>query len=147
MRAYCISFKIFTDPKIRELTLSWRRPLSYRNQSIDLPRKSMDWFLYDNGLRHERVKYHWIFFAAIFLFPISGKSILSKKFWEIFHKNYHNISPLSDKRTKWSNTLKLFVIAWVCLTILWDWHLKGKACQFKHVKYVSVLRRRTHLYC
>ena len=31
-------------------------PLSYRNQSIDLPRKSMDRFLYDNGLRHERVK-------------------------------------------------------------------------------------------
>ena len=30
-----------------KLTLSWRRPLSYRNQS---------WFLYDNGLRHERVK-------------------------------------------------------------------------------------------
>ena len=38
------------------LTLSWRRPLSYRNQSIDLLRKSMDWVLYDNGLRHERVK-------------------------------------------------------------------------------------------
>ena len=32
------------------LTLSWRRPLSYRNQSIDLQSKSMDWFLYDNGL-------------------------------------------------------------------------------------------------
>ena len=28
----------------------------YRNQSIDLQSKSMDWFLYDNGLRHERVK-------------------------------------------------------------------------------------------
>ena len=38
------------------LTLSWQRPLSYRNQSIDLLCKSMDWFLYDNGLRHERVK-------------------------------------------------------------------------------------------
>ena len=38
------------------LTLSWRRSLSYRNQSIDLLRKSMDWFLYDNGLRHEMVK-------------------------------------------------------------------------------------------
>ena len=37
-------------------TLSWRRPLSYRNQSIDLRSKSMDWFLYDNGLSHERVK-------------------------------------------------------------------------------------------
>ena len=40
--------------------LSSRRPLSYRNQSIDLLRncglrKSMDWFLYDNGLRQERV--------------------------------------------------------------------------------------------
>ena len=38
------------------LTLSWRRPLSYRNQSIDLLCKSMDWFLYDNDPHHERVK-------------------------------------------------------------------------------------------
>ena len=38
------------------LTLSWRGSLSYRNQSLDLQSKSMDWFLYDNGLRHERVK-------------------------------------------------------------------------------------------
>ena len=29
-----------------------------QNQSIYLLRKSMDWFLYDNGLRHERVKYN-----------------------------------------------------------------------------------------
>ena len=32
------------------------RPLSYRNQSIDLRSKSVDWFLNDIGLRHERVK-------------------------------------------------------------------------------------------
>ena len=38
------------------LTLSWRRLLSYRNHSIDLLCESMDWFLYDNGLRRERVK-------------------------------------------------------------------------------------------
>ena len=38
------------------LTLSWRRPLSYRLQSTNLGSKSMDKFLYDNGLRHERVK-------------------------------------------------------------------------------------------
>ena len=30
--------------------------LSYRNQSIDLLCKSTDWFLYDQDLRHERVK-------------------------------------------------------------------------------------------
>ena len=41
------------------LTLSWRRPLSYRDQSIDLLCKSMEWFLYDNGLRQERVKVIW----------------------------------------------------------------------------------------
>ena len=37
------------------LTLSWRRSLSHRNQSIDLLCKSMDWFLYDRDLRHESV--------------------------------------------------------------------------------------------
>ena len=49
---------------LMSLTLSWRGPLSYRNQSIDLQSKSidllcksMDWFLYDNGIRHERVKF------------------------------------------------------------------------------------------
>ena len=42
----------------RLLTLSWRRPLSCRNLSIDLLLKSMDWFLYDTGRRHERVKAH-----------------------------------------------------------------------------------------
>ena len=41
------------------LTLSWRRPISYRNQSTDLRSKSMDWFLYDNGLSHDRVKSVW----------------------------------------------------------------------------------------
>ena len=41
---------------LRFLTFSWRRPLPYRTQSIDLLHKSMDWFLCNNGLRHERVK-------------------------------------------------------------------------------------------
>ena len=47
-------YNLVTDYSIT-LTLSWRRPLSYRNQSIDLPSKSMDWFPYCNGLRHESV--------------------------------------------------------------------------------------------
>ena len=38
------------------LTLSWLRSQSYRNQSIDLQSKSVDWFLYDRDLCHERVK-------------------------------------------------------------------------------------------
>ena len=38
------------------LTLLWWWYLSYRNKSIDLQGKSMEWFLYDKDLRHERVK-------------------------------------------------------------------------------------------
>ena len=38
------------------LTLSWRWSLSYNNnQSINLHCKSMDWFVYDRDLCHERV--------------------------------------------------------------------------------------------
>ena len=40
----------------RILTLLWRRSLSDRIQSNYFQRKSMDWFLYDSDLRHERVK-------------------------------------------------------------------------------------------
>ena len=40
----------------KHLTLSRRKPLSYRNQSIDLQSKSMDWFLYDNGLLLKELK-------------------------------------------------------------------------------------------
>ena len=46
---------LFVPLGLNSLILLWRRPLSYRNQPIDLLCKSMDWFLYDNGLRHERV--------------------------------------------------------------------------------------------
>ena len=41
---------------LSDLTLSWRRLSSYRNQSIELRSESVDWFLYEYGLRHERVK-------------------------------------------------------------------------------------------
>ena len=36
-------------------TLLQRRFLLYRNQSIELQSKSIDWFLYERGLRNERV--------------------------------------------------------------------------------------------
>ena len=58
-----LSFEVYAK-SVREkatkcfLTLSWRGPLSYRNQSIDLQSKSMDWFLYVNGyVMKELIKY------------------------------------------------------------------------------------------
>ena len=44
-----------------------------RNQSIDLESKSMDWFLYDNGIRHERVK---VFITHRFLNVRSKETLL-----------------------------------------------------------------------
>ena len=48
--------------------LSWWRSLLYKNQSIDLQNKLMDWFLYDKNLHHEIVNafqlscFHWDIF-------------------------------------------------------------------------------------
>ena len=55
---YSLTTSVLYETKrdsLSDLTLSRRRPLSNRNQFIDLRSKSMDQFLYDNGLRHERV--------------------------------------------------------------------------------------------
>ena len=44
-------------------TFSWRRSLSYRNQSFDFQNKSMDWFLFDRNLRPVIIltifKFYW----------------------------------------------------------------------------------------
>ena len=54
---YSILWVYFIDHNINtrnhiSVTLSWRRSLLYRNQSIDLQSKLMDWFLHDTDLRH-----------------------------------------------------------------------------------------------
>ena len=70
-------FQLPIEP-LQSLTLSWRRSLSYRNQSNDLLCKSMDWFLYDNGPRHERVKEHLVAFSLT-LFAYTSKLSLQSK--------------------------------------------------------------------
>ena len=58
-RLFCFIIREYTSRWIhtsnKALTLSWRRFLSYKNQSIDLLCKLMEWFLYDKDIRHERV--------------------------------------------------------------------------------------------
>ena len=63
------------------LTLSWRRSLSYRNQSIDLQSKSMDWILYNRVLGYERFKRYR---DRCFIWK------LPYCFWEIFQMYKHN---------------------------------------------------------
>ena len=51
--------------------------LSYRSQSIDLQSKSVDWFLYDRELRHERVNKKVRKFKRFFIYHamITGTNI------------------------------------------------------------------------
>ena len=58
-----------------QITFSWRRPVSSRNQSIDLLCKSMNWFLYDRDPHYERVKR---FFVKILSFSNFPQLILRK---------------------------------------------------------------------
>ena len=77
-------FESFLSPII--LTLSWRRSLLYRNHSIDLLSKLTDWFLYDRGYHHERVKHSSDIIRMRILNPLrdwyfysSGRTALSKR--------------------------------------------------------------------
>ena len=96
------------------LALSWRRPLSYRNQSIDLQSKSMDSFLYDNGLRHERVN-HTLFLSYI---PLNSPLYLQKYVIPKYKRNSHD-----QKRLKrpWLNLLQNF-----CLFSIKNWKFSSR---------------------
>ena len=73
----------------------------------------MDWFLYDNGLRHETVKYDLINVLDWFRINSINTSPAKFQFMVLEVKNIApfrlNINPLSANPTKWSNTLKQFV--------------------------------------
>ena len=70
--------KLFITPERREwvsFTLSWRRSLSYRNQSINFLCKSFDWFLYDR----DSVTNDFAHFRSMFLFYPPWKHLKSQK--------------------------------------------------------------------
>ena len=117
------------------LTLSWRRPLSYRNQSINLLCKSMDWFLYKNGFRHERVKantpvieksVNWLLLQLVsnwlvsiilklmknaFYFTLKALFVLLKifRFFATTWNKLHIDNFAWDGDIYWSNHLKCFI--------------------------------------
>ena len=79
--SYCKLTYVYDAVAFYNLTLSWWRPLSYRNQSIDLRRKSMDWFLFDNGLHHGRVN---CLISTMFMRAI-WKQIARVSFWKFWN--------------------------------------------------------------
>ena len=93
--------------RLGKLTLSWRRPLSYRNQSTDLLHKSMDWFLY-NGLRHERVKWHSGLNAAHHakksISPLQNVHLKNNPWWKTC------IHPPIHRSERWRNLLNSSIV-------------------------------------
>ena len=64
--------------KLHKLLTFMTEVLSHRNQTTDLPYKSMDWFLYDKDLRHERI---------------------IKKYTKINNDLFKKVTPYSEKIT------------------------------------------------
>ena len=71
------------------LTLSWQRSLSYTDQYIDFPWKSMYWFLYGRDLHHERVKNYLFKYCTEDRSSDMGRWFL--KFCLLFFVNWSNI--------------------------------------------------------
>ena len=85
------------------VTISWWRSLSYRKQSVDLLYRSMDWFLFDRDLRHERFKrselvvtkychVHSLFFCDGLTQKVPTWSIFFRKTSTLFF-NFYLVAP------------------------------------------------------
>ena len=117
----------------RSLTLSRRRPLSYRNQ----------WFLYDNGLRLERVKMFcrnkqlrilfWICFLYLSYFRINHF-----EYW-----NNSNIQEMSQTYQLFSIKSSYFSLWRICKFIIFCvMHIWFKYDLFQNISGYSVIKKR-----
>ena len=118
-----VSYLVFSHLKrlLREdwfinLTCLWRGPLSYRNQSIDLQSKSVDWFLYDNGLRHERVKVTKVVELALFKCDVLSSP-------SYFQSSFDNMQSVISGTLFYSYRTALVEVAssarWQCFCSFW----------------------------
>ena len=73
--------RVLNTPRKLVLTLSWRRSLSDKNQPIDLQSKSIDWFLHDRDLHHERVNNvdYLTYFLKFFLLEVAIQGFHEKQ--------------------------------------------------------------------
>ena len=94
-----------------DLTLSWRRFLSYSNQPIDSVCKLIDWFLHDREkekVRHEKVKIHCI---GTLLSVIFFSEVIHPSF---FTQNFSAIAASFDQIFRYATKMRidLFLSKW-----------------------------------
>ena len=104
-KSKAINFALFWI-NIIHLTLSQRRPISYRNQSIDLQGKSMDWFLYDIGLRRERFNLGIPYFPT--LIPLTWNKLTTYSYAALSKLNWiSGITKITNSRRFLIKPLKI----------------------------------------
>ena len=100
-------------------TFSWRRPLSYRNQSIDLFRKSIDWFLMITasvmkelkwGKMKKNVESNIFFEVEKYYFAFESRLIFFFKM--VIFATWFRRCP-----TLWKSTVKMTTLFWRCLML------------------------------
>ena len=92
----------------KSLTLSWRRPLSYRNQSL---RKSMDWFLYDHGLHHEKVNGKLHFLCSVGVLRESCSENMQQIYRKLL-KICSKVSQVSQENIHYHLKMKANLLEW-----------------------------------
>ena len=108
------------------LTLSWRRLSSYRNQ----------WFLYDNGLGHERVKMgkKWRKILSL-TYSLKFKNIILflNRYLYIFFQMVIFATLFQRCPTLWKSALKNIMLIWRCAT------------PWRHITLKAMLNRRLNV--
>ena len=96
------------------LTLARWRSLSYRNQSIDLLRKSVDWFLHDRDLRHERVSNSLNSSCDWHSFESAGNCSTKRFIWILISAtSFHMKLGLSLLSRIYFSILSMFIFQWL----------------------------------
>ena len=109
------------------LSLPWRRSLSYRNQSIDLLCKPMDWFQYDRDLRHERIN---SFAANVSIsYPLKTPENLWSSWTQDVNWTYIRHIKWNKMETLGRNRLNIFHIADLTCKYM-SWWIANKVCYF-----------------
>ena len=108
------------------------------NKLLSVPNNKFYYVKYISWVKLSRGKdVDPICFVLFWFFPSQKTSLYTRKCFSSLKKLVwltesflFSFIPLSENLTRWSIPLKQFVgksqqIVWVCLNILWGWHLKG----------------------
>ena len=123
------------------LTLLWRRSLSNRNQTFDFWSKSVDWFLYDRDLHHERVN-------ALLLACIHRDILIDyNKIIDIYASKYLGRMFLINPLVKTKLLKKLYFIVLICIIKIFLLLQLGTTKNYELIFWLTLIKRHICTFC